>query len=432
MRFSVYAWPSVILAGCATALAILAWKRRGIPSMRHFAVAMVASAAWSVFHIGQLSVPSLAGQMLFLKLQVTITITMPVLCLSICLRDTKMSPHATNRHLIVLGVIPALSMLLLWTDPWHHLFARTASLESLGPISALRVEPGAWFWVHAIYSYGAILATTLLLADRSRLPWRLGGIPAAILLAVPASATVCVGYRLGFLPFTGPDPTPLILNGTFMVLSWAVLRGQTIGLVPVARERVIDQMSEAIIVLDDLSRVVDINLAARDLLGNTRDDIVGQHADVVLPGQSTWQQLMQSARNGQETTHVAPNSAGRHLEASLIALRDSFGHPIGHLVTMRDVTAQRREALEREALLERMQSAAEQAHTLGNLLPICAWCGKVRDDTGYWQNLEHFVSQHSHADVRLGLCPDCAAAEESARRAAKHGGTPAAGTTDGR
>lgn len=44
---------------------------------------------------------------------------------------------------------------------------------------------------------------------------------------------------------------------------------------------------------------------------------------------------------------------------------------------------------------------------LSGLLPICAHCNKIRDDEGYWQKVEHYISAHSEAEFTHGLCPDC-------------------------
>jgi ligand-binding sensor domain-containing protein len=51
--------------------------------------------------------------------------------------------------------------------------------------------------------------------------------------------------------------------------------------------------------------------------------------------------------------------------------------------------------------------ALARIRTLSGLLPICAWCKKVRDDTGYWSQIETYVRQHSEADFSHGICPEC-------------------------
>jgi hypothetical protein len=48
-----------------------------------------------------------------------------------------------------------------------------------------------------------------------------------------------------------------------------------------------------------------------------------------------------------------------------------------------------------------------QVRVLSGLLPICAWCKKIRDDTGYWSQIEIYVREHTEADFTHGICPDC-------------------------
>jgi len=62
---------------------------------------------------------------------------------------------------------------------------------------------------------------------------------------------------------------------------------------------------------------------------------------------------------------------------------------------------------QREELLSELQSALTHVKTLRGLLPICAWCKKIRNDHGYWQDVESYVHDHSDADFSHGICPDC-------------------------
>jgi AmiR/NasT family two-component response regulator len=63
---------------------------------------------------------------------------------------------------------------------------------------------------------------------------------------------------------------------------------------------------------------------------------------------------------------------------------------------------------ERERLLKELQDAIATIKTLSGLLPICAWCKNVRDDSGYWMRVEHYVEQHSKATFSHSVCPECA------------------------
>lgn len=63
---------------------------------------------------------------------------------------------------------------------------------------------------------------------------------------------------------------------------------------------------------------------------------------------------------------------------------------------------------EQTALIVKLQDALAKIKTLRGLLPICASCKKVRDDKGYWSQIEVYVRDHSDAEFSHGLCPDCA------------------------
>ncbi len=65
---------------------------------------------------------------------------------------------------------------------------------------------------------------------------------------------------------------------------------------------------------------------------------------------------------------------------------------------------------DRVEALEALKAAQEaEIHSLKGLLPICSWCKKVRDDEGYWSQLEVYVREHSEADFTHGICPTCMA-----------------------
>jgi hypothetical protein len=64
--------------------------------------------------------------------------------------------------------------------------------------------------------------------------------------------------------------------------------------------------------------------------------------------------------------------------------------------------------LEREWRLNaELSKALGQVKQLKGLLPICAWCKKIRDDQGYWKEVETYISQHSEAEFTHGICPAC-------------------------
>jgi hypothetical protein len=62
-----------------------------------------------------------------------------------------------------------------------------------------------------------------------------------------------------------------------------------------------------------------------------------------------------------------------------------------------------------------LQAALAEVKQLSGLLPICAWCKRIRDDEGSWQQIETYITVHSEADFTHGICPDCARKHKAER-----------------
>ncbi len=78
------------------------------------------------------------------------------------------------------------------------------------------------------------------------------------------------------------------------------------------------------------------------------------------------------------------------------------------LLHIRHAIEKQQAAAEREKLIIQLQEALEKVKTLRGFIPICASCKKVRDDKGYWTQVEAYVSEHSLAEFSHGICPECA------------------------
>ncbi|MHB1294899.1 MAG: PAS domain S-box protein [Anaerolineae bacterium] len=79
----------------------------------------------------------------------------------------------------------------------------------------------------------------------------------------------------------------------------------------------------------------------------------------------------------------------------------------GVVVNVRDVTERQRVEQEREHLIQELRESLRKVRTLSGLLPICAACKKIRDDSGYWQAVEVYIRDHSEAELTHSICPDC-------------------------
>jgi len=73
-----------------------------------------------------------------------------------------------------------------------------------------------------------------------------------------------------------------------------------------------------------------------------------------------------------------------------------------------DITSRKKIEQERESLIEQLQTIRSEVATLQHILPICSHCKQVRDDQGYWKQLETYLHQHADLSFSHSLCPSCA------------------------
>lgn len=73
----------------------------------------------------------------------------------------------------------------------------------------------------------------------------------------------------------------------------------------------------------------------------------------------------------------------------------------------KNITERKRGEEEREKLISDLQEAMSKVRALSGMLPICSSCKKIRDDQGYWTQIELFIREHSDAEFSHGICPDC-------------------------
>jgi hypothetical protein len=95
------------------------------------------------------------------------------------------------------------------------------------------------------------------------------------------------------------------------------------------------------------------------------------------------------------------------LDRGKIVDRDQNGTPLKIVATQRDITMEREIEIENQRLINELEKALEKVKLLSGLLPICAKCKQIRDDKGYWNQIENYIRDHSEAEFSHSICPEC-------------------------
>ncbi|HEY3912906.1 MAG TPA: PAS domain S-box protein [Verrucomicrobiae bacterium] len=177
---------------------------------------------------------------------------------------------------------------------------------------------------------------------------------------------------------------------------------------------IVDSAEEAIIGQTMEGIITTWNSGAERLYGYTEAEAVGQPASIIVPEaqRPPAAALFTRIQGGEivetfESVRIRKDGVSLDVSLTLSAIRDNTGKIIGASLIAYDVTERKRMEAERTQLIAHLNEMLSKVKTLSGLLPICASCKKIRDDKGYWQQLETFVREHSGAEFSHSICPDC-------------------------
>jgi len=338
---------------------------------RPFSVLMLAVAHWTLAYAIELEVPGTPAKLFWVKVQYAGIAVVPVAWLVFCIDYTGGSGWLTVRNTAALTVIPLIVVLLMWTNPYHHLMMRGVRLLQTDAGSFLSIARGPVFWLHTAYAYACLLSGTVLVARayvRGGPAYRRQSLLLLVAAVIPWAGNLLYVFGGGLL--SRLDLTPFLFFVSGALVFWAVFRHRFLDLIPVARDTVIENMRDGLVVADAEDRVADVNPAAERLFGVTSREAIGDLVSEVLDG---WPELVTAyatVREGQAEVSVENEGEKRTYAATFSPLRRDDVRAAGRLITIHDVTERKRaeEALrERAAKLQaRNEELDAFAHTVAH------------------------------------------------------------------
>jgi PAS domain-containing protein len=108
-----------------------------------------------------------------------------------------------------------------------------------------------------------------------------------------------------------------------------------------------------------------------------------------------------------EHSHYGPAGGCRSYEVHGFPILNQHGDVVQMIEYSMDISDRKEAEKRREQLISELEAALAQVKLLSGLLPICSFCKKIRDDSGYWNQIERYIREHSEAEFTHGICPDC-------------------------
>lgn len=278
----------LILAAIMPAvLSYHAYRRRSVPGALLLALLLFAMAVWASAYSGELWTADLTEKVFWARLKYAAALAVPPLWVAFTLDYTGRRRWLEPRTLALLAGPPIGALALIWTNEaygmvWRYIRSTPAT------ISTIDAEPALWFWIIAALSYGLLaLGTSLLVLNLAspRAVYRSQQLVLVCAVLIPWGANGLSLLGIGTIPDL--DLTPLVFPLAAAVLGLGIWRFRLLDVSPVAREEVLENLTDGVIALDASNRVLDMNPAAERILGTTASEATGQPLARLASGSDT-------------------------------------------------------------------------------------------------------------------------------------------------
>lgn len=368
-------WPSFFTVILLVALSTYSARRRSVPGALPFTVACLFAALWAAGSVMEYAAVNLATKFFWVKFQAAWQLPVATAVTCFVLEYNWPGRWLTRRNLALLSIPPILILLVILTDNLFHLAWRGFTFaESIQP----QFSPAGW--IASAYAFVILGTLNLVVFGWLFLRSPQHRWPVVFMLAGQFGGRILYTLeRTGLLH----SVLPIDLLGMafeFLMYAIALFGFRILDPITLARQAVTAQMREGVLVLDPLGRVAGMNPAAAAILGLPESRLHSLPIRELLPSYTD----QQDDEVGESEISLGSGPETRHYLLEASALKDWRGLPVGRLLLLHDVTAQKRaqaQLLEQQRALailtERERLARELHDDLGQVLVFISTQGQV-------------------------------------------------------
>ena len=348
-------------------LCIYSWQRRYIPGVATFSIMLFVGAVWLSVITLMLTSPSRELALFWYRAGFICVSSLPVI-LFVFIAQYSGSRVITHSRLIFLLIIPLITQAAVWTDSRFHFFFKTIDIMDKNGLMVIQSwSSGPWFIIHSAYSFAIMAAALIWLFVYAISQFRvfreqsIGFILGALMVVLPNFA-----FAVGLL---APDVIVLPFGFLFMDLfmARAIFRHKLFEVVPVARNKMVDIMSDGMIVLDTDNHVVDMNPAAKTALSFTDKEVIGQSVEEVF---EPWPDIIEHFLNTDWTRTeicVPSKQTESYYDVRMTGLVNKINRDAGRLILFRDITERKDSEREKDRLLSDLNRKNKELEMLYNM-----------------------------------------------------------------
>lgn len=384
-------------------LAVYTLKHRPNLGARSFSALMAAVSLWAFVGLFEVCSRDPSTKIFSYQIKYLFIVMAPLSWLIFSLYYSNRLRRLKLTYLVLLLVMPAITLLLVATNHHHQLMFTRFKIIDIKNYRLLYPCFGPLFWVHTAYSYSILAVGFVFLAKhlidspshfRRQVTYlMIGGL-------APWISNIMFILKVGNLTYFDLTPVAFCISG--VAFMWGVMRYRLLDIVPIARDVVIHNMRDGVIVVNNEDLIIDLNQTARELSGIKDNNVIGACAERIIPW---WNRMIQ--RRDWDQMAVLPimdvsiEGQNRMIQISRSPLFNDE-KPLGFMVTLHDVTANQQVETALRESEERFKSLSENA-------PVIIFSLDVNGALSYvnpaWESLLGYSRQEALGRLIVDFIP---------------------------
>lgn len=331
--------PYILSLFISFGVSLYTWHRRTVKGAKEYSIVVFAQLIWIFGFICELIASSLEAKIFWDNFQWLGSLLWPVAFLMFAVRYSDREVKHPFRTWLLLLIFPLIFLVMVYSNEIHHLIRINEYLIPNVSFPELHYDFKLFVWLMGIFGYSLVaMSIALLLVKffKSQHLYRrqLGIILLGIFFPLIGSILILSELNIGVYR----DITPFTSAIGNLIVMWGLFRFKVFDLVPVARDQIIENLNDMVLVFDIQGRIVYINPAVINILNVPADTIIGSPVSTMF---SKWADLIEKYQDSESIeTEIDVNTKYglRHYDLKISRISDKYGDLTGRIVILHDIT----------------------------------------------------------------------------------------------